>query len=144
MKMNAWEKAAMGFLLSGNRPSLRRLRTQAKAATVSRRQRSANSVVTHWRVPDTVERLSSSGADYDILDVAGELPDMGLALDFHLLIRKGAIRRLTTYAYADDLPNLTEVRFYYLEEKPAKSGMLYRTDSRDWKYFNRMWAISHR
>jgi hypothetical protein len=143
MKLEKWEREAIDFLLSGRRHELRNLRLQASTAFVSRRRTTPEGLFVYLQVPDRVERIESSRGLVMICDVMGELGESNISLDLTLTINAGQIRKLSVYAFADSQPEqIDNLRLFYLKESPAGSGLLYKSESRDWKYFEKNWEIT--
>ena len=143
MRIKQFEEEALAYLLAGNQGLFKALRKQMKAATVSRRQRTANGILTFFKVPETVDRLKRQPIEFCVHDVIAAT-NVGTAFDFTLQVKRGVIHYLRAYAYTDFRPQGAEqLRFSYLREKPAGSGCLYESESRDWDYVKRMIDVYH-
>ena len=143
MRTKQYEEKALSYLLAGNERLFKALRNQMRAASVSRRKRTANGISTYFKVPETITPLKGQPLEFHIADVIAEEPSMDIRFDFTLYVKKGIIHNLQSYAYADTWPEGAEqFSFSYLKENPEGSGLLYRSDSRDWKYVTRMIDLS--
>jgi len=136
MKMAIWETKVLSRLLSGKHDLLNHLRKQLANSTITCRRGSKQSSRVYFRVPETSQVREKLHITARICDVFATVPEEDIEVDCCLYVRRGIIRYLELYSYQGSMPNdNSKVQIWYLREKPPGSGLLYKSKSRDWRYF---------
>jgi hypothetical protein len=129
----------MEMLLDGDDDRLAVLRVQLSSATISERIHSDSGFYTHFAVPTSSPRLSSSPSPRIIDDVCAEIRELQYPIMCMLWVTDGALDFLECVAVASDhWPEVTTIkRLYYMGPIAPGSAASVETNER-----NVSWALS--
>jgi hypothetical protein len=130
-KLTPLESAVLEKMLTGDEPVFEIIKQQLAASTVTKRELTGTGFFTHFVVQAQTKILPDKGR-LMIGDVSAKIPGLEIGADFILWMEEGVISFLEGFTYDESWPTeITSFELLFVNERPAGSGKLFRSDTRD-------------